>query len=74
MSVSRSIRRLSRAARLQCWVLAALGVLWTAPFVFRSFADESAAYGIRVEAALRAPTAGEWFGTDASGAPSGTAL
>jgi ABC-type dipeptide/oligopeptide/nickel transport system permease subunit len=67
MSAIPSIRRLSRAARLQCWVVAALGLLWAAPFVFRAIADKSAAYGIRVEAALQAPTSHEWFGTDASG-------
>ncbi len=61
------IQGLSRAARLQCWVLAALVVLLASPMFFELFANESAAYGIRVPQALQAPSGEEWFGTDARG-------
>lgn len=59
--------RLSRAVRLQFWVLASLVLLLVSPFIFHGLANEGAAYAIRVPEALQAPSASEWFGTDSLG-------
>jgi len=59
--------QLSRAVRLQSWVIAALAFLLLLPAIFEGLSDKSAAYEIRVDKALGAPSTEEWFGTDASG-------
>ena len=59
--------RLSRATRLQVWVVASVALLMALPVVVGWQADEGAAYGIRVPNALQPPSAAEWFGTDPLG-------
>lgn len=58
---------ISRAVRLQFWVLASVVLLLLSPSLFRGLANEEAAYGIRVPESLQAPSASAWFGTDSLG-------
>lgn len=67
MAQQQPATRFSRATRLQLWVLASMAILLISPFVFHAFANEQAAYGVRVQQALQAPSGSEWFGTDPLG-------
>ncbi len=58
---------LSRATRLQLWVVVSLGSLLVAPTLFHLFAHEQAAYSVQISGALARPSAAEWFGTDPLG-------
>jgi len=60
-------RRLSRATRLQIWVVASLALLLALPICIGWLANEGAAYGVRVPSALQSPSVTEWFGTDPLG-------
>lgn len=59
--------QLSRATRLQLWVVASVALLLVLPLVFHLFASGQAAYDVRVPQALHAPSGTEWFGTDSLG-------
>jgi peptide/nickel transport system permease protein len=59
--------RLSRATRLQFWVVASVALLLLSPTFFHWFASAEAAYNVRVPQALQAPSGTEWFGTDPLG-------
>lgn len=61
------IHYLSRATRLQFWVLASIGILLLAPILFQIIAREHAAYSVQVPNALQKPSRAEWFGTDPLG-------
>lgn len=67
MSFAPRTERLSRATRLQLWVAASVVLLLALPFLFHTFANDRAAYDIRVPRALQPPSLSEWFGTDALG-------
>jgi len=62
-----SSRQLSRATRLQIWVLISLAVLLVIPVLVGCLSNEQAAYGVRVPSALQPPSLSEWFGTDPLG-------
>lgn len=59
--------RFSRATLLQFWVVASVAGLLMVPVLFQACANEPAAYEVRVQEALRAPSVGAWFGTDSLG-------
>lgn len=65
--MNHSNRRLSRASRMQIWVVASLVVLLALPVALGWVANEHTAYAVRVPDALRSPSASEWFGTDSLG-------
>ena len=67
MPTKQSNSRVSRATRMQIWVIASLGLLLLLPVVVGGLANEEAAYGVRVSDALQPPSAAEWFGTDPLG-------
>jgi peptide/nickel transport system permease protein len=60
-------RHLSRATRLQLWVLASLALLLALPSAVGWITNENAAYDVRVPRALQAPSSDAWFGTDPLG-------
>jgi len=67
MNLTLPSQRVSRVILLQLLVLASVALLLIVPTLFHLFANEHAAYDIRVQQALRAPSATEWFGTDSLG-------
>lgn len=67
MNAKSDKKPISRAVRLQLWVLASVVLLLLSPFLFNGLANEGNAYGIRVPDALQAPSASAWFGTDSLG-------
>jgi len=58
---------LSRAARLQLWIVLSLVILLITPILFHLLAHDQAAYSVQVSNALMRPSASEWFGTDPLG-------
>lgn len=67
MPAARVQDRLSKATRLQAWVLVSLALLLALPVAVGWLSNEHAAYGVRVPNALQPPSGAEWFGTDPLG-------
>lgn len=67
MPTEPTMRRLSKATRLQAWVVASLALLLALPTLVGWAANEKAAYDVQVPKALNPPSISELFGTDPLG-------